>query len=1037
MATRSGPMRRLVLTGMLCAASVPIVVGQQQLFTETLGMVPPPVRDDPEVAYDYDIVYVRSPRNQTTGLSRWAEVGQPRRMESASPLMLLHPDGGEDVLVPVTGAEAIADPMVSIDGEWVFYSKFYDGDNPKGADIFKVHVRTKQIVQLTHQEFTPNVATTKPPTWKVFNMGPTPLPDGRVAFVSDRNGYEAIRPGFAQNALALQLFTMNDSDGGNVEIIGEMNLGTALHPVTLKDGRIMFSTLESQGLRSQLLWGLWSIHPDGTKWGPLFSAFQPIGPINESLHFQTQLSDGSIVVQEYYNLNNLGFGPYLKFPIAVPDAFPPDVPLPAFGPADKRNVRNPSLRLGRASNGRGNYWRYPFSPPGVESLTPFVEKIDGPSNPSVLGVSTSPRVGKFTHPSGAPDNHMLTVWSPGGVYGAKSHNPPFDAGIYLIKKGLPISEPAAMRLVKNDPLYNEQWPRAVVPYKRIYGSDPARIPSQPNRGTLHADLPEGVPFGHIGTSSLYKRESFPEGCVPEGKVTAEYCGPTDESGQKGLYPAFNWIIQGADAGFYQNGDIHAIRILLQEPTTSGQDAPLKFYNHGREKLRILGEIPVRKFNPDGSQPTDPDGNPDTSFLAKIPANVAFMFQTLDKRGMVLNSSQTWHQVKPGEQRMDCGGCHAHSQQPTDFRGTAAARSGYQPFDLVTSTPLVVSHDRDTSGKKWDSLNETGLTFVKSSNTTAEYYRDIQPILKKSCVPCHTSKNGAIPAAALDLDDDVLIAAPVSEFGYNSKIPGTYYRLAIDSKGTFGIKPWNVNGYSFRAMTHSASRYIRKYQSRRSMLMWKVYGERLDGFTNEEIPYQSIPGDNTSWRWKGQPVAFSQKISTYGVVGYTGSVMPPPESVASGQVAPLTDEDKRTLSRWIDLGAPIDLTADKKSGWHRDDQRPTLVVTYPTPGRNEALSRILIGAYDVGSGLNKSSLSVILNTKVDGVARNKNAARKFVEKTPGVWEWTFAAPMPASAGATITVSIADTQGNETSLVREFSVASGTPSPPPPSVTTSSR
>ncbi len=239
------------------------------------------------------------------------------------------------------------------------------------------------------------------------------------------------------------------------------------------------------------------------------------------------------------------------------------------------------------------------------------------------------------------------------------------------------------------------------------------------------------------------------------------------------------------------------------------------------------------------------------------------------------------------------------------------------------------------------------------------------------------------------------------------------------------------------MGQAASRYVTKFQSRRSMLMWKVYGERLDGYTNEEIPYQSIPGDNTSWRWKGQPVAFSPKIRSYGVVGYTGSVMPPPESVASGQVAPLTDEDKRTLSRWIDLGAPIDLTADKKSGWHRDDQRPTLVVTYPTPGRNEALSRILIGAYDVGSGLNKSSLSVTLNTKVDGVARNKNAARKFVEKTPGVWEWIFAAPMPSSAGATITVSIADTQGNETSLVREFSVASGTPSPPPPSVTTSSR
>ena len=75
-----------------------------------------------------------------------------------------------------------------------------------------------------------------------------------------------------------------------------------------------------------------------------------------------------------------------------------------------------------------------------------------------------------------------------------------------------------------------------------------------------------------------------------------------------------------------------------------------------------------------TQPLDPDGNPDTSFLAKIPADVAWTFQTLDKHGMVLNMAQTWHQVRPGEVRNDCGGCHAHSQKPTDFKQTAAAKA---------------------------------------------------------------------------------------------------------------------------------------------------------------------------------------------------------------------------------------------------------------------------------------------------------------------------------------------------------------------------
>src|SRR6185436_8193532 len=69
----------------------------------------------------------------------------------------------------------------------------------------------------------------------------------------------------------------------------------------------------------------------------------------------------------------------------------------------------------------------------------------------------------------------------------------------------------------------------------------------------------------------------------------------------------------------------------------------------------LGEIPVRKpgaprvLRPDGTQEED------TSFLARIPADTAVTFQTLDRRGLVLNMAQTWHQVRPGEARYDGGG----------------------------------------------------------------------------------------------------------------------------------------------------------------------------------------------------------------------------------------------------------------------------------------------------------------------------------------------------------------------------------------------
>src|SRR5262249_22077582 len=208
----------------------------------------------------------------------------------------------------------------------------------------------------------------------------------------------------------------------------------------------------------------------------------------------------------------------------------------------------------------------------------------------------------------------------------------------------------------------------------------------------------------------YKRETYPDGKVAPGSVTATWAGNKTEVPYNLGFG--NWGYQGADAGLYSNEDIHAVRILVMEPTTNRRNGPKAgrlFSRHAMDGLRILGEIPLRKFTGD-KQPIDPDGNPDTSFLAKIPADVAWTFQTLDKHGMLLNMSQTWHQLRPGEIRNDCGGCHAHSQQPTQFKDTAAAKPDYVPFDLTRGTPLLTTKANDQSGKKWDRNDETGLRY---------------------------------------------------------------------------------------------------------------------------------------------------------------------------------------------------------------------------------------------------------------------------------------------------------------------------------------
>src|SRR5262249_35402665 len=168
----------------------------------------------------------------------------------------------------------------------------------------------------------------------------------------------------------------------------------------------------------------------------------------------------------------------------------------------------------------------------------------------------------------------------------------------LIKGGKAVMQPGDMLLIKNDPKYNEQWPRPLVPYKRIYGiAEPKRLPALANDGKLSKHLPEGTPFGLVGTSSLYKRESFPRGLVPKGKVTAT--GDPYAAFSHSMGSPFNWGGQGADAGLYENSDIHAIRILAMEPATIPVAG--RFHNHAWERLRILGEIPVRHFEGRGTR----------------------------------------------------------------------------------------------------------------------------------------------------------------------------------------------------------------------------------------------------------------------------------------------------------------------------------------------------------------------------------------------------------------------------------------------------
>ena len=962
-------------------------------------------------AVGYDIVYLRAPRKGDATLTDWPEVFNPVKMEAGTDLMLLKANATEEVLL-AAGKGAVLDPVMSFDGTSVYFAYFPDvttaGRNyqrnfvPKlGSDLYRMNLTTRAITRLTWQTWdvayggvkwssnplTPSSADANYLGYGIFNIAPCPLPGGKLMFVSNRDGFISNKDYTFPN---LRLYVLDEMTG-EIEKIGYLNIGSAMHPVALKDGRVMFSSYESQGLRDQRVWSLWSILPDGRYWEPMFGSFK----VGSSMHFQTQLSDGRVGVVEYYNLNNEGFGTLLAFNTEAPAG------QPDFGSFNAQDTTNPLVRRGRWFFNIGHpyhlqprYTQYRFSPPGLSSLTAFSHGEDNAAD-VIPGASAREQwAGKVTHPSGAPNNDVLVVYSPGPVNNLNRPTtmPRINGGIYLLKNGASVEDPKDLVQIKLDPNYNAMMPKAVVPYSAIHGvTEPTQIDWLPNNGTQHIALPAGTPFGLIGTSTFYRRDSKPG--------NFEYIGfPQSYDGLDRFNVATNdenpnWFNQGADAGKYNNADIHSVRIVGMEGTLhrsyGPNEGPAFKAHQGRERLRILGEIPLRKKDASGNLILDPDGNPDTSFLAKIPANTPFTFHMIDSKGMLLAASQTWHQVRPGEVRSDCGGCHAHSQQKLSIAQTAAGKSGYVPTDLTQQTPVM------TLNAAGDALQK----YLTPRVLDVEFHRDIKPVLQRSCVSCHAGTSAPV---GLRLDDASIVD------GFDN----TYNRLANDISAKYGIKPV-ISGQAWRGT--NASRYVRMFQSRRSLLMWKLWGARLDGWTNAQHPTETTLGDAATLPSGADP--------NDADIDFNGLTCPPPGS----GVPPLSNDEKLMFSRWIDLGSPVDSLnpALHDFGWFNDEQKPVLTLAEPPMRGGSTFSRIRFGAFDNYSGLDRSSLSVTANFVVDGLPAGSELISRFSE-ADHVWTMALAVPIMRATSGVITVRAKDLRGNLNEVRRNLSANADAPS-----------
>lgn len=892
--------------------------------------------------------------------------------------------GREEVLVdcdendPTKPICTVADPNVSFDGRSIIYTKFTDtrtfvgdisngfaglnndggwgmapdhqqsfmriypnGDGPNGVYAARIAARHLQPFNApalifrydldTHTETQvspppqfwagrayPNVG----PEWHsnipVMDTGPFFLPDGRIGFTSNR----------ASGFYRFQLFAM-DPDGKDLELVGYRAMNQQLHPAVLMDGRIMYTSLDAMLLKVQNnQYSLFTINPDDSD--PFILAGKQDATAL-SYHFATQLSDGDIVTTIYYNHNNGGMGTLLRFPI--------DPPGPDFF---HKNYVPGVWQAGIDMT--------PFARVGQFTLTPEADAGDDPAQPYASPADdwihpydgrTVTMRGRFTHPAAAPDNDLLVTYAIGGASTMGWYLPPLssvqevlgkDAGIWLIPLGAHSTRQVGhiaddARIVVDFPQYHEIMARPVVPYSRIYGiSHPTIRPITPNQGNQDPRLGAGEPFGLSGAASLYDRETTSLNGTPWNMQ--------DGGGVMSGRTYMNLATSGADLAIYNNSEIYGIRVLLPIPNyPNGQSGGIEKMAGQSHYTRILGEFPVRK--PDGT-PLDAQGNPDTSFIVKIPADTPFLFQTLDKRGMALDIETTSRNVAPGEQQL-CSGCHVHTREGMDPYNSLAKLDASAPFGDFSgnSAPLFASNDANGNPIVESASKIYGGTVpgVNSRRSFAvDWVNDVAQIIQQRCASCHAEGQPAQQLTGLRLDGtsktyDLLITNQYQRedgvmIDANTK-PGDGL-TDLDAPGTDRITP--------RYSCCTASRWVAKESARSSMLVWALYGERLDG----RDPATGLP-----------PADSGVLVDKQGL---DHPEIWPKVAEHAAYVSGMPESEKRLIARWIDIGAP-------KLNVQDDLIRPVMTLTPVNSGNS--ITAVMVGLWD-DSPLDYSRFKVTAN-----------------------------------------------------------------------------
>ena len=130
---------------------------------------------------------------------------------------------------------------------------------------------------------------------------------------------------------------------------------------------------------------------------------------------------------------------------------------------------------------------------------------------------------------------------------------------------------------------------------------------------------------------------------------------------------------------------------------------------------------------------------------------------------------------------------------------------------------------------------------------------------------------------------------------------------------------------------------------------------------------------------------------------------------------LSMAEKMAFARWIDLGAPIDLSVIRGNpglGWFLDDLKPTLTISSPRINYNpNPVDYIRLGVADAYTGIDLNTLSITANFSVNGRAADSELSDLAINTSAGIYQINLDQPVPVDqVERHIRAEVADNEGN---------------------------